>query len=481
VLKVNDDQTVSLVRARQRQTRSGAFDATLVRLLLQGFSGVPVGFVLWDGTRVPGYRRGGFKVNDDQTISLERAGRRQPRSGAFDAALVRLLLQGFKGAPVGFVLWDGTRLPAELKQPVAWLHVHDRQALVRMALNPDVQIGELYSAGRVDVEGSLVDLAEAVYRVAHSSKVQGPLATLLRFVNRPRGNGRHQSRDNIQHHYDIGNDFYRLWLDEQLVYTCAYFPDPSVSLEEAQVAKMDHVCRKLDLKPGERVIEAGCGWGALALHMARRYGVEVKAYNIAKEQLGYARERARHEGLDSRVEYIEGDFREIAAECDAFVSVGMLEHVGAAHYHELGAVIDRCLATSGRGLIHSIGTNRPSPLNPWIERHIFPGACPPSLGEMMRIFEPVNFSVLDVENLRLHYAKTLEHWLQRFEAAVPQVTGMFGESFVRSWRLYLVGSLGAFSTGQLQLFQAVFARAHDNDIPWTRDHLYAAHMKHGTL
>lgn len=171
------------------------------------------------------------------------------------------------------MLWDGTRFPADPEDPVALLEVHDRPALVRMALNPDLQIGELYSAGRIDVEGSLVDLAEAVYRVAHGSRARGPLASVLRYVNRPRGNRQHQSPENIRHHYDIGNEFYRLWLDDQLVYTCAYFPHPSASLEAAQVAKMDHVCRKLDLRPGERVIEAGCGWGALALHMARHYGV----------------------------------------------------------------------------------------------------------------------------------------------------------------------------------------------------------------
>ncbi|MBS1202692.1 MAG: cyclopropane fatty acid synthase [Chromatiaceae bacterium] len=369
-------------------------------------------------------------MNDDQTISLERAGRRQPRSGAFDAALVRLLLQGFKGVPVGFVLWDGTRLPAELKQPVAWLHVHDRQALVRMALNPDVQIGELYSAGRVDVEGSLVDLAEAVYRVAHSSKVQGPLATLLRFVNRPRGNGRHQSPDNIQHHYDIGNDFYRLWLDEQLVYTCAYFPDPSVGLEDAQV------------------------------------------YNISRAQIAHARERARAEGLSEQVEFVEGDYREIAGDCDAFVSVGMLEHVGREHYRDLGAVIDRVLGADGRGLIHSIGAPISASLNPWIERHIFPGAYTPTLREMMAVLEPFRFSILDVENLRLHYAKTLEHWLARFETQEEAVRGMFDEPFVRMWRLYLSGSIAAFRCGTLDLFQVLFNRRGGNAVPWTRSGWY---------
>ena len=182
---------------------------------------------------------------------------------------------------------------------------------------------------------------------------------MLRFVNRPRGNGERQSRENIQHHYDIGNDFYRLWLDEQLVYTCAYFPDPSASLEEAQIAKMDHVCRKLELRPGERVIEAGCGWGALALHMARHYGVQVRAYNISRSQLAYARERARTEGLADRVELIEGDYREISGGCDVFVSVGMLEHVGRGHYRRPRRR-DRSRSSGPRGAGSSTPSARPS-------------------------------------------------------------------------------------------------------------------------
>jgi cyclopropane-fatty-acyl-phospholipid synthase len=387
--------------------------------------------------------------------------------------LLRKTLDLIGFLPVCFVLWDGQEVAPSTAPPVARILVRDRDALLRMIANPDLQFGEMYSAGRIEVEGSLLEVVEALYRARFNTAPGGLRKALLNWANRPRPNSMLHARGNIHHHYDIGNDFYRLWLDEQMIYTCAYFPDAAATLEQAQIEKMDHVCRKLGLKPGDRVVEAGCGWGALALHMARHYGAEVRAYNIAKEQLAYARERARREGLDTRVEYIEGDFREIETECDAFVSVGMLEHVGVAHYQALGAVIDRCLAASGRGLVHSIGMNRPSPLNPWIERHIFPGAYPPSLGEMMRIFEPANFSILDVENLRLHYAKTLEHWLQRFEAAVPQVTDMFGASFVRPWRLYLAGSLGAFSTGELQLFQVVFARARDNCIPWTRDYLYA--------
>ncbi|HKD36421.1 MAG TPA: cyclopropane-fatty-acyl-phospholipid synthase family protein, partial [Pirellulales bacterium] len=282
-----------------------------------------------------------------------------------------------------------------------------------------------------------------------------------------------QSRENVYHHYDIGNDFYRLWLDEQLLYTCAYFCEPTLTLEQAQVAKMDHVCRKVWLRPGDEVIEAGCGWGALALHMARRYGVRVRAFNASHEQILFAREQARREGLSDRVEFVEDDWRNISGACDAFVSVGMLEHVGRENYETLGDMVHRCLRPNGRGLIHSIGRNRPHPTDPWIERRIFPGAYPPAVKEMTTIFEPHGFSILDIENLRLHYAETLEHWLARFETARDQVARMFDERFVRMWRLYLAGSLAAFRSGCLQLFQIVFAPGSNHELPRTRLHQYS--------
>lgn len=198
----------------------------------------------------------------------------------------------------------------------------------------------------------------------------------------------------------------------------------------------------------------------------------VSAYNISTEQIAFARERAKAEGLDGQVRFIEDDYRNVGGEFDAFVSVGMLEHVGPDNFRGLGEVIDRVLKETGRGLIHSIGLNYPRPMDPWTERHIFPGAAPPSLAQMMQIFEPFDFSVLDVENLRLHYARTLEHWLQRYEASFDRVTEMFDPEFARSWRLYLAGSLTSFKTGLLQLFQVSFARAGNNDIPWTREYLY---------
>jgi cyclopropane-fatty-acyl-phospholipid synthase len=178
--------------------------------------------------------------------------------------------------------------------------------------------------------------------------------------------------------------------------------------------------------------------------------------------------------MEARVEYIEGDYREIEGQFDAFVSVGMLEHVGVAQYHNLGAVIHRCLRAHGRGLIHSIGRNRPSPMNTWIERRIFPGGYPPALSEMALIFEPFRFSVLDVENIRLHYAYTLRHWLKRFDLNVDKVRVMFDEPFIRAWRLYLAGSIASFLSGELQLFQVVFNHHDDNHLPLTREYIYPA-------
>jgi cyclopropane-fatty-acyl-phospholipid synthase len=385
--------------------------------------------------------------------------------------LIRRVLQQ-AGVPARVVLWNGEEIAGGHGPPVATVHIRDRRTLWRLLAAVDPGFGDAYGEGRIEVEGSLVALLEAVFRARATDLRSLPGSWLLRLLARPRANSLKGSRSNIYHHYDVSNDFYRLWLDEQMVYTCAYFPTPEHTLEEAQAAKMDHVARKLQLRPGQTVIEAGCGWGALARHMARHYGVTVTAYNVSHQQIEYARERAKAEGLDGQVRYVEDDYRNISGTCDAFVSVGMLEHVGLANYRTLGSVISRVLKPAGRGLIHSIGRNRPAPTSPWLEKNIFPGAYIPSLREMMAVFEPWRFSVLDVENLRLHYARTLEHWLARFEAASGHIREMFEERFVRIWRMYLALSQAGFSAGALQLFQVVFAHGDDNEIPWTREHVY---------
>ena len=354
----------------------------------------------------------------------------------------------------------------------------DRGAFWRLLADPMFQFGELYSAGRLRIDGDPVELLAAIYRgLARAADRPSLRRSVSQWIHRRAGATLHRSKENIHHHYDIGNEFYKLWLDARMAYTCAYFAEPTTSLEAAQRAKMDHVCRKLLLAPGETVQEAGCGWGGLALHMARHYGVRVKAFNISREQIAFARDWARRERLDDRIEFVEDDWRNMADPCDAFVSVGMLEHVGPENYRHLGRVIDRCLVPGGRGLIHSIGRNRPAGLDTWIERRIFPGAYPPSLREMSDVFEPCSMTVLDVENLCPHYAETLRHWRDRFERAAGAVRRMFDARFVRMWRLYLCGSIAAFDTGELQLFQVLFAKGDWQRYPWNRAHLYAGRLR----
>jgi cyclopropane-fatty-acyl-phospholipid synthase len=367
---------------------------------------------------------------------------------------------------------DGEVSPLEA-EPVASVFIPDWRTLATLAMNPEVGFGDGYADGRIQVEGDLVRLLENVFRSTPNTKNEGFFSKLFsQWLQRTQANTLRGSAKNIHHHYDLTADFYRLWLDPRLIYTCAYFPDPSTTLEGAQLAKMDYICRKLRLRPGDRVVDAGCGWGALALHMARHYGVTVKAFNISNEQILVARERAKAEDLSTQVEFIEDDYRNISGDFDVFVSVGMLEHVGAENYKKLGRVIHRAIGDSGRGLLHFIGRNQARPISPWIRKHIFPGAYVPTLRQVMGIFEPWDFSVLDVENLRLHYARTLEHWLTRFERSSERVAKMFGPEFVRAWRLYLAGSIAAFRTSTLQLYQVVFAGSECRGMPWTRADLY---------
>lgn len=392
---------------------------------------------------------------------------------SIEGRLMRSLLNSLGDPPLRVTLWNGESIFTGAGGAVAGIRIADRASLLKVLVDPELHFGEAYSSGAIEVEGDLVELLNVVYRGLARPSFLGRLRRLAKRLNRRRPNRLSDSRENIHHHYDLGNGFYKLWLDREMVYTCAYFASPEAALEQAQMAKMDHICRKLMLRPGQAVVEAGCGWGALGLHMAARFGARVRAFNISHEQIAYARARARELGLEGRVEFIEDDYRNISGRYDAFVSIGMLEHVGPDYYDELGRVIDRSLDADGRGLLHFIGRNRPAEMNAWIEKRIFPGAYPPTLREMLTILEPGELSVLDVENLRQHYALTLRHWLKRFEGARERVSAMYDERFVRAWRLYLAGSVAAFTTGDLQLFQVLFARRDGGDMPWTRAHLYS--------
>jgi cyclopropane-fatty-acyl-phospholipid synthase len=413
---------------------------------------------------------------DGSTMLTVDCARGRPFSGVgarvnlIDRWLAARVQHVIEPAAVRLELWDGSSSYASSRPAIGDLIVRDRRTLLGLAVNPDLWFGEAYVAGRLGVRGALQPIVESLSRVATSTPTwRERITTALAIPNTLRN-----ARRNAHRHYDLGNAFYQLWLDAELVYTCAYYPDPETPLDVAQRAKLDLVCRKLHLTPGETVVEAGCGWGALALHMARHYGVRVKAFNVSREQIAYARERAVREHLAGQVEFIEDDYRNVGGTFDAFVSVGMLEHVGLHHFRTFARVLRRSLLRNGgRGLLHFIGRDVPRPLNAWARRRIFPGAYPPTLAEVTtRILAPAEMTVLDVENLRLHYAHTLAHWGERFSAAKDRVAATFGDEFQRAWELYLAGSRAAFATGWMQLFQVVFVPRESAPPSWTRADWY---------
>jgi cyclopropane-fatty-acyl-phospholipid synthase len=390
-----------------------------------------------------------------------KAGRTRPAPPSLIDRGLRWLFRRVTGdAPLRAELANGTVVSAPRKPPAATFVFRDRRTLLDVMRDPESRFGTAYVDARVTVDGDLAEALEAAYR---SRDAHAAPAVRRRRDGRPM----RAALDDGRCHDDLVDDFYRLWLGEELIDTSAYFPAPEATLEEAQAAKMELICRKLDLATGERVLEVGCGWGALALHMARRHRVRVRAYTVSREQLRHARTRAWREGLANRVSFVGDDCAPIVGRFDAFVSVGMLQHVGPGEYAVLAGVIDRCLdREQGRGLLHFIGRDRSGPLDPRVGPWILPGAHPPTIAEVIRgVIEPARLAVLDLENLRPHYALTLRRWRERFEAAADPIAARYGERFVRAWRLSLAGSEAAFRTGSLELFQVVFGRP---GLTWAR-------------
>lgn len=290
------------------------------------------------------------------------------------------------------------------------------------------------------------------------------------------------SKKNISKHYDLGNDFYSLWLDKNMQYTCAYFKTPKDTLEQAQIQKMDLVCRKLQFKKNDFVVEAGCGWGGFAIYAVKKYGIKIRSYNISKEQIEYAKEWQKREKIPtSQLEFILDDYRSILKDknsYDKFVSIGMLEHVGPENYETLFDIIYKKIPDKGLALIHTISRAYPRMQDPWVNKYIFPGGYIPSLGEIIFPLEkfikssnvPKYFFIMDIENLKYHYALTLDHWSDRFEKNVNIIREKYGEPFVRMFRIYLRGSASAFREGELTLLQILLQKHVDSNYPLTRTH-----------
>ena len=347
---------------------------------------------------------------------------------------------------------------------------------LKLSLHPDLYFGELYVDGALIIErGTLWDLLELLgrnqlERSVPGNSVIGPLQAFLSWMRR--GGSRRAARRHVAHHYDIPHEHYRRFLDADLQYSCAYFADPSFSLEQAQEAKKRHIAAKLLLEPGLRVLDIGCGWGGLALSLAEMERVEVVGVTLSREQLTVARKRAKQAQLEERVRFALQDYREIEGRFDRIVSVGMFEHVGTPNYAAFFRKIQNLLSAEGIALIHSIGRiNGPAITSAWTRKYIFPGGHIPALSEVAPVIERAGLIITDVEILRLHYAETLRHWRERFIESHRQEGRLSDQRFCRMWEFYLASSELAFRYGGLMVFQAQLARQLDS-VPLTRDYMY---------
>ncbi len=346
---------------------------------------------------------------------------------------------------------------------------------LRLLLNPDLALGEAYMEGGLIFEqGDIVQLLHIVGKnVLLHRRGHGPLMRVLAhaFSLLSQINDRQTARRNVAHHYDLSNDLYRRFLDEDMQYSCGYFLRPDATLEEAQKAKKSHIAAKLRIEPGHRVLDIGCGWGGLGLELARTYGAQVHGVTLSKEQLAVARARAKAEGLEDRALFSLTDYRDVSGPFDRIVSVGMLEHVGAPNFQAYFETVRGLLTEDGVALIHTIGRRTPPGITqPWIAKYIFPGGYIPSLSEVAQAVEVSDLWISDVEILRLHYAETLRHWRQRFMAQRAEIAEIYDERFCRMWEFYLaISEIGFRYTGmmvlQLQLTKNVDA------LPITRDYM----------
>ncbi|QFT64809.1 cyclopropane-fatty-acyl-phospholipid synthase family protein [Roseivivax sp. THAF30] len=364
------------------------------------------------------------------------------------------------------------------EEPRVAATIREHSAMRALCLNPVLALGEAYMDGRIEVSDD--NLRPLLALLQRARETGGRMPAWIEAVNTARmalstflqRNTPITARSNVAHHYDISDDLYRLFLDEDMQYSCAYFSRPNMTLDEAQAAKKSHIAEKLRIEPGMRVLDIGCGWGGMALTLARDYGAQVTGVTLSRNQLATAKARAEAAGLADRVEFRLEDYRNVTETFDRIVSVGMLEHVGRPQFPTYFGKVAELLDPDGIALIHSIAlSSRPSPTSPWIDKYIFPGGYVPAMSDLVPEVERAGLWMADIEMLRGHYGPTLAHWRERFEAALPQVREMYDERFVRMWRFYLVACETAFEEQRqgvvhLQLSKKQYA------VPVTRDYLY---------
>ncbi|MDT8903715.1 class I SAM-dependent methyltransferase [Anaeroselena agilis] len=371
--------------------------------------------------------------------------------------------------------WDGEEADYGDAPPAVKLVFRKNPAIAAALDDPVLALGEAYMDRILDYEGRLDDLLNLLgdnqTLFAKSDAATSVWKAAGRLANRT------QAKENIQHHYDLGNDFFAAWLDKTMSYSCAYFKHETDSLDQAQLQKIDHILRKLDLHPGDRLLDIGSGWGWLIITAAQTYGVNALGITLSEEQYRKTRERIAALGLSDKVDvelvnYLDLD--EDRHRFDKIVSVGMFEHVGKDNIPKYFNKIYRLLAPAGLSLLHTITSTRETALgNTWMKKYIFPGGYVPTLREIIWQLPEYGFQMINAESLRRHYAMTLDRWHENFDRQADAVRTKFGDRFYRMWDLYLKACAASFRIAALDIHQLVFTKGVNNDLPLTNDHIYA--------
>lgn len=362
---------------------------------------------------------------------------------------------------------DGTLKEYGKQEPRFVIKFSEKFSLKKLLSEPSMAFGEAYMNGDIEVVGKIEDLIS----LAFHNKQQLWTKSMPKLPNLPLK----KAKNNVEHHYDIGNEFYALWLDETMSYSCAYFIEEDDTLGQAQLNKIDHVLKKLQLTEGETLLDIGSGWGELIIRATLSYGVKSHGVTLSEEQFKKTKQRIEQLGLEEWVTVDLMDYRELLKKdqfYDKIASIGMFEHVGQKDYPVFMDTVNTVLKDRGVALLHTITHQKEEAGDPWIQKYIFPGGYIPSLREIIALLPEYKFHVIDIESLRLHYAKTLDLWGVRFEETADESEKMYGEEFVRMWRLYLQSSASFFRNGGLDLHQILFTKNVNNDLKLTRYHLY---------
>ncbi len=373
--------------------------------------------------------------------------------------------------PVKVVYWDGKSAVYGDGEPEVTIIFKEKLPIRDVTKNASIALGEAYMDGKIEIDGSIQKLITAAYESAGSFMRN---SKFRRFLPK-QGHSEKESESDVQSHYDVGNDFYKLWLDDTLTYSCAYFDHGNRDdLTKAQIDKVHHILKKLDPKPGKTLLDIGCGWGTLMLTAAKEYGLRVAGVTLSEEQFNLVQKRIKDEGLENVAEVLLVDYRELGdRKWDYVTSVGMFEHVGKENLGLYFKDIYKYLTQDGVALIHGITRQQGGAYNGWINKYIFPGGYVPGLGEMIGHIVENDMQIADVEMLRRHYQRTLEIWDMNFNAHRSQIEDMMGDRFTRMWDLYLQACAASFESGNIDVIQYLITKGPSgNNLPMTRDYIY---------